>query len=117
MTIKEFNEKVRIGTVVKYNGREVIIEDINRREHTACFRLEYRTGWVRCSEFDMTDKAPAVLNPGKNKRRVLLTLNGVSRECDSMREAAKLSGRSSSFLTCLAQGKIKREAIKVKYLD
>lgn len=117
MTIKEFNDKVRLGTVVKYNGREVIVEDINRREHTACFRLQYKIGWVRCSEFDMTDKAPAVLNPGKNKRRVLLTLNGVSKEYESMREAAKLSGRSSSFLTCLAQKKIKREGIDVKYLD
>lgn len=117
MTIKEFNDKVRLGAVVNYNGREVIVEDINRREHTACFRLQYKIGWVRCSEFDLVDKAPVVQNPSKNRRRVLLTLNGVSREYESMREAAKAAGRSSSFLTCLAQGKIKREGIDVKYLD
>ena len=65
MKIKDFNEKVRIGTTVYIGRTKVIIEDINRRTHSAFFK---RRGWLRCSEFELQ---PESRNPvdGKRTRR------------------------------------------------
>lgn len=47
MKIKEFNAKVRIGSWVRFKGREYRVEDIDRREHAVIIQKYKR---VRCSE-------------------------------------------------------------------
>lgn len=50
MKIKEFNEKVCIGSEVVFEGKVRQVRDINRKTHEASLgRSEL---WVRCSEFE-----------------------------------------------------------------
>lgn len=51
MKIKDFDEKVRIGSTVIYKSQAVRVENILRSEHTAKLNRE---GWVRCSEFELS---------------------------------------------------------------
>lgn len=51
MKIKEFNEKVRIGSEVVYKGKVCKVSDIYRQTHEALLgRSELR---IRCSEFEL----------------------------------------------------------------
>lgn len=51
MKIKEFNEKVRIGSEVVYKGKVCKVSDIYRKTHEALLgRSELR---IRCSEFEL----------------------------------------------------------------
>lgn len=51
MKIKEFNEKVCIGSEVVFEGKVRQVRDINRKTHEASLgRSEL---WVRCSEFEL----------------------------------------------------------------
>lgn len=51
MKIKEFDEKVRIGSQVVFEGKVRYVRDINRKTHEASLgRSEL---WVRCSEFEL----------------------------------------------------------------
>lgn len=51
MKIKEFNEKVRIGSEVVFEGKICHVRDLNRKTHEASLgRSEL---WVRCSEFEL----------------------------------------------------------------
>lgn len=51
MKIKEFDEKVRIGSEVVYKGEVRQVRDLNRKTHEASLgRSEL---WVRCSEFEL----------------------------------------------------------------
>lgn len=50
MKIKEFDEKVRIGSEVVFEGKICHVRDLNRKTHEASLgRSEL---WVRCSEFE-----------------------------------------------------------------
>ena len=51
MKIKEFDEKVRIGSEVMFEGKICHVRDLNRKTHEASLgRSEL---WVRCSEFEL----------------------------------------------------------------
>lgn len=50
MTIKEFDEKVRVGSEVRYKGKTLKVVDIERREHVAIIGHAKR---VRCSEIEL----------------------------------------------------------------
>ena len=51
MKIKEFDEKVRIGSEVVFKGKICHVRDHNRKTHEASLgRSEL---WVRCSEFEL----------------------------------------------------------------
>ena len=51
MKIKEFDEKVRIGSQVVFKGKICHVIDLNRKTHEASLgRSEL---WVRCSEFEL----------------------------------------------------------------
>lgn len=51
MKIKEFDEKVRIGSEVVFKGKICHVRDLNRKTHEASLgRSEL---WVRCSEFEL----------------------------------------------------------------
>lgn len=50
MTIKEFDEKVRVGSEIRYKGKTLKVVDIERREHIAIIGHAKR---VRCSEIEL----------------------------------------------------------------
>lgn len=50
MTIKEFDEKVSIGSEIRYKGKALKVVDIERREHVAIIGHAKR---VRCSEIEL----------------------------------------------------------------
>lgn len=50
MTIKEFDEKVRVGSEIRYKGKTLKVVDIERREHVAIIGHAKR---VRCSEIEL----------------------------------------------------------------
>lgn len=50
MTIKEFDEKVRVGREIRYKGKTLKVVDIERREHIAIIGHAKR---VRCSEIEL----------------------------------------------------------------
>jgi hypothetical protein len=50
MTIKEFDEKVRVGSEIRYKGKTIKVVDIERREHVAIIGHAKR---VRCSEIEL----------------------------------------------------------------
>lgn len=51
MKIKDFDEKVRIGSEVVFDGKICHVRDLNRKTHEASLgRSEL---WVRCSEFEL----------------------------------------------------------------
>lgn len=50
MTIKEFDEKVRVGSEVRYKWKTLKVVDIERREHVAIIGHAKR---VRCSEIEL----------------------------------------------------------------
>ena len=51
MKIKDFDEKVRIGSEVVFEGKICHVRDLNRKTHEASLgRSEL---WVRCSEFEL----------------------------------------------------------------
>ena len=51
MKIKEFDEKVRIGSEVVFKGKICHVRDLNRKTHEAS--LGSSELWVRCSEFEL----------------------------------------------------------------
>lgn len=51
MKIKEFDEKVRIGSQISFNGMVYVVVDIDRRTHEAIVgKAAIR---IRCSEFEL----------------------------------------------------------------
>lgn len=91
MKIKDFDEKVRIGTTVFHLGDKTVVQDIRRREHLA--QLAYH-GWLRCSEFDLV---PETGNAGMYRKNPngwckpvkACFPDGTERHFDSLMEAAK----------------------------
>lgn len=52
MTIKEFEEKARIGTTVSFRGKQYIITDRDLRTHEAVLGKFRR---ARCSEIELVE--------------------------------------------------------------
>ncbi len=66
MTIKEFNETVKIGSVVVHKGTAYKVDDIDRREHTAIINT-----WrcVRCSELEFPTGEEKFVETKKKKQK------------------------------------------------
>lgn len=102
MKIKEFNEKVRIGSEVVFEGKVRQVRDINRKTHEASLgRSEL---WVRCSEFEpyyggevppyVADKEPLVKLGRPGKPVVAVFQNGKRKVFTSLSEASDVLGIS-----------------------
>ena len=97
MKIKEFNEKVRIGSEVVFEGKVRQVRDINRKTHEASLgRSEL---WVRCSEFEpyyggevppyVADKEPPVRMGRPPKSVIAIFEDGRRVFYQTTKEAAK----------------------------
>lgn len=102
MKIKEFNEKVCIGSEVVFEGKVRQVRDINRKTHEASLgRSEL---WVRCSEFEpyyggevppyVADKEPPVRMGRPGKPVVAVFQNGKRKVFTSLSEASDILGIS-----------------------
>lgn len=119
MKIKDFNEKVRIGSTVYIGDRRVTVEDIDRREHTAKIR---HSGWVRCSEFELQPNgiADPILSEKRSYKNqyVVATMPGGERlKFPSLQEAGMSLGLSRSYIKrlCTEKGQTKR-GIRFEYV-
>ncbi len=125
MRIKDFDEKVRIGTEVCYCGKRKTVQDIRRREHLAQL-LPF--GWVRCSEFELAgrnvkkDAMPAhediPLTAGYGCKPVIVhSPNGHRCRYESVGEAAKAINMSPSRISVLCRiGGKTRSGIRCEYV-
>lgn len=99
MKIKDFDEKVRIGTKIVYSGKVYTIQDINRKTHEA---LIMTFGFVRCSEFELYEggdpkkyRTEEVIHMGRIPKKVQVTKkDGTVEIFDSVVDAANHFGVS-----------------------
>lgn len=102
MKIKDFDEKVCIGSKVVFEGKVRQVRDINRKTHEASLgRSEL---WVRCSEFEpyyggevppyVADKEPPVKMGRPGKQVVAVFQNGKRKVFTSLSEASDVLGIS-----------------------
>jgi hypothetical protein len=101
MKIKDFDEKVRIGSQISFNGMVYVVVDIDRRTHEAIVgKAAIR---IRCSEFELYTGgkvAPCKYNdpfvklgrPGKPV--VAVFQNGKRKVFTSLSEASDVLGIS-----------------------
>lgn len=102
MKIKEFNEKVRIGSEVVYKGKVCKVRDLNRKTHEAS--LERSELWVRCSEFELytggevtcyvEEKDPPIKMGRPGKPVVAVFQNGRREVFTSLSKASEILGIS-----------------------
>ena len=119
MKIKDFNEKVRIGSTVYIGDRKVTVEDIDRRTHEAYI---LRFGWVRCSEFELRRvnlrERAAYYGRLNSKPLTAIFPNGKRKNFASATEAARQTGLSLSTISNLCRtGKRNRQGIGFEYVD
>lgn len=101
MKIKDFDEKVRIGSQVTYNGMIYEVVDIDRREHEAIIgKAAIR---IRCSEFELHTGSQAPVRIGDDievklgrpgKPVVAIFQNGKKKLFTSLSEASDVLGIS-----------------------
>lgn len=102
MKIKEFNEKVRIGSQISFNGMVYVVVDIDRRTHeTIVGKAAIR---IRCSEFELYTGGEVPCYVEKNdppfklgrpgKPVVAIFQNGKRKVFTSLSEASDVLGIS-----------------------
>lgn len=102
MKIKEFDEKVRIGSQISFNGMVYVVVDIDRRTHEAIVgKAAIR---IRCSEFELytggevpcyvEEKDPPVRMGRPGKPVVAVFQNGKRKVFTSLSEASDVLGIS-----------------------
>lgn len=119
MKISEFDEKVRVGTAVRYRKRDMAVLDIRRREHLAFLPGH---GWVRCSEFGFAGEeggAPSLRpEPAQGRRRAVVAISpdGTAWSFASVSEAARAFGMSPARVSmlCMEGGKT-RQGVAFEY--
>ena len=111
MKIKDFDEKVRIGSQISFNGMVYAVVDIDRRTHDAIVgKAAIR---IRCSEFELYTGgkvAPCKYNdppvklgrPGKSV--VAVFQNGKRKVFTSLSEASDVLGISRHTIKRALQG-------------
>lgn len=115
MKIKEFNEKVHIGSQVVFKGKVRLVRDLNRKKHEASLgRSEL---WVRCSEFEpytggevppyVDEKEPPVKMGRPPKPVIAVFEDGRSIFYKTTREAAQELKVSSKTIQSVLGGKQK----------
>lgn len=102
MKIKDFDEKVRIGSQISFNGMVYAVVDIDRRTHEAIVgKAAIR---IRCSEFDLytggevpcyvEEKEPPIKLGRPGKQVVAVFQNGKRKVFTSLSEASDVLGIS-----------------------
>ena len=115
MKIKEFDEKVRIGSEVVFEGKICHVRDLNRKTHEASLgRSEL---WVRCSEFELytggevpcyvADKEPPVKMGRTPKPVIAIFDDGRRIYYETTRKAAQELKVSSKTIQMVLGGKQK----------
>lgn len=115
MKIKEFDEKVRIGSEVVFEGKICHVRDLNRKTHEASLgRSEL---WVRCSEFELytggevppyvEDKEPPVKMGRPTKPVIAILKNGEQQEFESINKAALALNVSRYSINMVLYGRAK----------
>lgn len=115
MKIKEFNEKVCIGSEVVFEGKVRQVRDLNRKTHEASLgRSEL---WVRCSEFEpyyggevppyVADKEPPVRMGRPPKPVIAIFKSGRTSVFDSIDKASEVLNISIHMINRVLYGKAK----------
>jgi len=115
MKIKEFDEKVRIGSEVVFEGKVCQVRDINRKTHEASLgRSEL---WVRCSEFEpyyggevppyVEDEEPPVKMGRPTKPVIAILKNGDKHEFESINKASLALNVSRYSINMVLYGRAK----------
>ena len=115
MKIKEFDEKVSIGSEVVFEGKVRKVRDLNRKTHEASLgRSEL---WVRCSEFELytggevppyvADKEPPVKMGRPGKPVIAIFDDGRRIYYETTRKAAQELKVSSKTIQMVLGGKQK----------
>ena len=117
MKIKDFDEKVRIGSTVIYKSQAVRVEDILRSEHTAKLNRE---GWVRCSEFELSLPGVKAVRkrdvPVNIKPVIVIFPDGSRARFESATQAALQLGICVATVTaCCRAGHSTRKGYTMKY--
>ena len=115
MKIKEFDEKVRIGSEVVFEGKICHVRDLNRKTHEASLgRSEL---WVRCSEFELytggevpcyvEEKDPPVKTCRPKKPVIAIFKSGRTSVFDSIDKASEVLNISIHMINRVLYGKAK----------
>lgn len=115
MKIKEFDEKVRIGSEVVFKGKICHVRDLNRKTHEASLgRSEL---WVRCSEFELytggevpcyvEEKDPPIKMGRPGKPVIAIFKNGRTSVFDSVEAASDALDISMYSINKVLYGKAK----------
>lgn len=115
MKIKEFDEKVCIGSEVVYKGKVYKVSDIYRKTHEALLgRSELR---IRCSEFELytggevpcyvEEKEPPVKTGRPKKPVIAIFKSGRTSVFDSIDKASEVLNISIHMINRVLYGKAK----------
>lgn len=115
MKIKEFDEKVRIGSEVVFEGKICHVRDLNRKTHEASLgRSEL---WARCSEFELytggevpcyvEEKEPPVKMGRPKKPVIAIFKSGRTSVFDSIDKASEVLNISIHMINRVLYGKAK----------
>lgn len=115
MKIKEFDEKVRIGSEVVFEGKICHVRDLNRKTHEASLgRSEL---WVRCSEFELytggevpcyvEEKDPPIKMGRPKKPVIAIFKSGRTSVFDSIDKASEVLNISIHMINRVLYGKAK----------
>lgn len=115
MKIKEFDEKVRIGSEVVYKGKVCKVSDIYRKTHEALLgRSELR---IRCSEFELytggevpcyvEEKDPPIKMGRPKKPVIAIFKSGRTSVFDSIDKASEVLNISIHMINRVLYGKAK----------
>lgn len=115
MKIKEFDEKVRIGSEVVFEGKICHVRDLNRKTHEASLgRSEL---WVRCSEFELytggevpcyVEEKESPIKMGRPTKPVIAILkNGDKHEFESINKASLALNVSRYSINMVLYGRAK----------
>lgn len=115
MKIKEFDEKVRIGSEVVFKGKICHVRDLNRKTHEASLgRSEL---WVRCSELELytggevpcyvEEKDPPVKTGRPKKPVIAIFKSGRTSVFDSVEAASDSLDISMYSINKVLYGKAK----------
>ena len=115
MKIKEFDEKVRIGSEVVFKGKICHVRDLNRKTHEASLgRAEL---WVRCSEFELytggevpcyvEEKDPPVKTGRPKKPVIAIFKSGRTSVFDSIDKESEVLNISIHMINRVLYGKAK----------
>ena len=115
MKIKEFDEKVRIGSEVVFEGKICHVRDLNWKTHEASLgRSEL---WVRCSEFELytggevpcyvEEKDPPIKMGRPKKPVIAIFKSGRTSVFDSIDKASEVLNISIHMINRVLYGKAK----------